>query len=145
VSDDKEPETAASFFDSALKKVQNLIDKAKTDRLLKELTPREKLDALEDDVKRGKLTQSFLSSDFWVKHFEPMLRKEAHLKPWAPGDPRQMEEVSTLYLHSSGKVWLLDFILKKFQDWVTRGERAQVELEREAKKHQSIDRTSLRV
>lgn len=137
---EKEPPFWDAYFADAIGKLEKSLGKIRENRLLATLTPEKRLLELRLDVSRGQRTRNFLDSPFWKEDLEPFLRKEARLKPWVPGDPLPLEEVSTLHLWNSGKVYILGVVLKQFEKWVEAGDAAAKTLADDAKKKEVLTR-----
>jgi hypothetical protein len=118
VTEEKEPKEWGEFFSGTMGKLKSMLDKRKDDRLLAQMTPEKRLIELRADIARGQRTRNFLDGAFWKEDLEPFLRNEAKLKPWVPGDPLPLEQVSTLHLWNSGKVYILTMIVKQMGKWV---------------------------
>lgn len=137
---EKEPIEWPDFFKDTMKKIDDLVHSRREDRLRSTLTPEKRLLELRADVARAQRTRNFLDGPFWKEDLEPFLHKEAKLKPWAPGDPLPLEQVSTLHLWNSGKVYLLALVVKQFQKWIEAGDEAEKTLASDAKKKEALTR-----
>ena len=142
-----EPPAWSQFADGAIAKVKALISKKRDARLAGELSPQEKLLAWQEEVMRAERLRNFLSSEFWLKDLEPLLRAESQLKPWVPGNPLRPEEVTTMFVHSSGRAYVLSRILGAFEQWSKKGTEAAARLQEETetrKKHDRIRKEGVR-
>lgn len=119
------------FFKLTMAKLRGVLDKRRDDHLRSQMTPQKRILELRAEVNRGLRTRNFLDSMFWKEDLEPFLRGEAQLKPWAPGGPLQLEEVSTMHLWNSGKVYLLSIMITRFGKWVESGDAASKTLAEE--------------
>lgn len=138
--DEKEPTTFGAWADVALAKVKELVQSQKVARLNRQLTPKEQVAAWVADSERAQRLRIAMSSDFWVKDLEPLLRSESSLKPCVPGGKAHLEEVAIEYLHGSGKAHLFSRVLTIFAQWARAGEEAEKRLKEEAEKQARLDK-----
>lgn len=134
MSEEKEPQGWDEFYSATIGKLQKVIESRRDDRLRAAMAPEKRILELRGEVNRGMRTRNFLNSPFWIEDLEPFLRGEAKLKPWIPGDPLPLEEVSTMHLWNSGKVHLLSMMVARFGKWVESGDSAARALAEEEKK-----------
>ncbi len=139
-AEEKEPPIWPDFFDGVMKKLNLVMESRRADRVRSQLTPEKRILELRAEVRVGLLTRKFLDGEFWKEVLEPFLRNEAQLKPWAPGGPLPLEEVSTLHLWNSGKVYLLGVMVRQFGKWIEAGEGASKTLAEDAKKKELLTR-----
>lgn len=136
----EEPREFSAFFNDALNKVKDLLAKRQIGALERALSPAEQLRTWVSDSERARRLEVFLSSEFWLKDLEPLLRAESTLRPWQSTDSRSLEEVTIGYLHASGRAALLSTVLTVFSRWVKAGEEADKKLREEQDKQARLER-----
>ena len=139
--DAKEPPEWGTFFADTKKKLLDLIDKRRSDRALREQTPREKLVALHVAIGRAQRVRNFLDSDLWKDDIEPYLRGAAVLRPWKPGDPLSLEEVAVEHIYNSGNAARASNLVDKLRSWVKEGAEAEMFIKKDTEMKLARTRT----
>ena len=89
---------------------------------------------LAEAAKRGRRTEEFLKSDFWLLDLEPHLAKEQAAavqgRHWSPASKKSLDEAGLLLAYLSGVDDSLGRIEVNIRDMITRGEEASQELAR---------------
>lgn len=135
------PEDEEVKFETLIERVKREGGEALAAFKRRNLAPREKITQWREDASRGDRARSFLTSDFWRKDMEPLLRAEARIKPCAADAlPDSLERATIEYLDKSGAARQAERIEKIMREWVLLGDKANAALREEQDKRKSVER-----